>query len=73
MQIYNEKPLFKRTEKEMLEMMEFNYKWGLLADRIANAGDCVKCEACEEACTQHLNIIERLEEIDAWEQKIQNS
>jgi predicted aldo/keto reductase-like oxidoreductase len=73
MQIYNEKPLFKRTEKEMLEKIEFNYKWGLLADRLADAGDCVKCEACEEACTQHLNIIERLEEIDAWEQKVQSS
>ncbi|MDT8300780.1 MAG: aldo/keto reductase [Sedimentisphaerales bacterium] len=73
MQIYNEKPLFKRTEKEMIEKIEFNYKWGLLADRLANAGDCVKCEACEEACTQHLNIIERLEEIDAWEKKTQSS
>ena len=73
MQIYNEKPLFKRTEKEMLEKIDFNYKWGLLADRLADAGDCVKCEACEDACTQHLNIIERLEEIDAWEQKTQIS
>lgn len=73
MQIYNEKPLFKRTKKEMLEKIVFNYKWGLLADRLADAGDCVKCDACEHACTQHLNIIERLEEIDAWEQMAQFS
>jgi predicted aldo/keto reductase-like oxidoreductase len=73
MQIYNEKPLFKRTEKEMLEKIVFNHKWGLLADRLADAGDCVECDACEHACTQHLNIIERLKEIDAWEQLAQFS
>ena len=67
MQIYNEKPLFKRTPKEMMEKIEFNYKWGLLADRLADAGACTECAACEQACTQHLNIIDRLKEIAAWE------
>jgi uncharacterized protein len=66
MQAYNEKPLFGRTDKEMVERMKF-YHWNLLSDRLANAGDCTECAACEEACTQHLNIRERLKEIDAWE------
>ncbi|MFC1635395.1 hypothetical protein ACFL5Z_11180 [Planctomycetota bacterium] len=43
------------------------YHWSLLADRVANAGDCNKCATCEEVCTQHLNIVERLKELDAWE------
>ena len=63
---YNEKPLFNRTDKEMVNKMKA-YHWNLLSGRVANAGDCIECAACEEACTQHLNIIERLKEIDAWE------
>jgi len=66
MQAYNEKPLFHRTEREMLGRMRF-YHWNLLSDRVANAGDCTECAACEEACTQHLNIRDRLKEIDVWE------
>ena len=65
MQIYNEKPLFKRTDREMVEKIAGHYRWGLLVDRPANAGDCIECGACEEACTQHLNIIERLKHMDA--------
>lgn len=70
MQVYNEKPLFNLTEKEMLEKMTFSHTWGLLADRAADAGDCTECAACEEACTQHLNIIQRLKEMDAWEKTL---
>ncbi len=66
MQAYNEKPLFNRTDREMLQRME-SYRWSILADRLANAGDCIECAACEEVCTQHLNIMERLKEIDGWE------
>ncbi|MFC1795156.1 aldo/keto reductase [Planctomycetota bacterium] len=73
MQIYNEKLLFKQTQKEMLEKIEFNYKWGLLADRLANAGACTECAACEQACTQHLNIIDRLKEISAWEKTLKKT
>jgi len=69
MQIYNEKPLFRRTEREMREKIEDNCRWGLLMDRLADAGDCVECSACEEACTQHLDIMARLREIDGWEKK----
>jgi predicted aldo/keto reductase-like oxidoreductase len=70
MQVYNEKPLFNRTKKEMLEKIKSNYTWGLLVDRAADAGACIECIACEEACTQHLNIIERLKEIDVWEKTL---
>ena len=66
MQAYNEKPLFNRNDKEMVNRIRA-YHWNLLSGRVANAGDCIECAACEEACTQHLNIIERLKEIDAWE------
>ena len=70
MQIYNEKLLFKRTDKELKENLEGNYRWGLLVDRQAEARDCVACAACEQACTQHLNVIERLQEIAVWEKKL---
>ena len=70
MQIYNEKPLLDRTDKQMRETIDGNYRWGLLVDSPAQAGDCVECAACEQACTQHLNIIERLKEIAAWERKL---
>ncbi|UCD51263.1 MAG: aldo/keto reductase [Phycisphaerales bacterium] len=70
MQVYNEKPLFGRSKMEMVMKIGSNYQWGLLVDRRANAGDCIECGQCEEACTQHLNIIERLKEIDAWERML---
>ena len=27
---------------------------------------CTECGVCEEKCTQHINIIERLKEISSW-------
>jgi predicted aldo/keto reductase-like oxidoreductase len=39
--------------------------WGLSN---ADAGKCTACGICESKCTQHLNIIERLEEIKTWEE-----
>ncbi len=36
------------------------YHWGLAP---TDAEECTSCGACEKACTQHLPIIERLEEI----------
>jgi predicted aldo/keto reductase-like oxidoreductase len=66
MQAYNEKPLFNRSDEEMLRKIEL-YRWSLLADRLVNARECIECGACEEVCTQHLNIIERLKEIAVWE------
>jgi len=73
MQVYNEKALFNLTEKRMLEKVKFNHEWGLLADRAADAGNCIECAACEEACTQHLNIIERLREMDTWEKTLKKN
>lgn len=70
MQVYNDKALFKRSEKQMLDKLKEERIWGMLVDRVADAGDCFECAACEEACTQHLNIVERLKEIDAWEKSL---
>ena len=67
MQYYNLKPLFGRTDEQMIKGLADQHEWQLLADRKASAGDCIECGACEEACTQHLNIIERLGELARWE------
>ncbi|MBE0534738.1 MAG: aldo/keto reductase [Phycisphaerae bacterium] len=67
MQVYNEKLFLNLDDKAMLAKMKFNHDWGLLVDRCADSGYCVECGACENVCTQHLNIMERLKEIAAWE------
>jgi len=67
MQFYNEKQLFGASDEDMREKVAFQHNWGLLVDRKAEAKDCTECGRCEEACTQHLNIIERLKEIARWE------
>ena len=70
MQAYNEKLIVGLDDKAMVEKMKFNHEWGLLVDRVAEAGECVKCGACEEVCTQHLDIMARLEEIEDWEKQL---
>lgn len=70
MQYYNDKTIRKKTDKQMVDYLKHHYEWGILVDRKANAADCTQCGQCEEACTQHLNIIERLEEIAEWEEKL---
>jgi len=70
MQVYNEKILSDLSEKEMLDKIKFNHVWGLLADCEANADDCIVCGECEQACTQHLNIVERLAQLRKWEKKV---
>ena len=67
MQYYNEKQVFGRTDEAMLKNLGFQHDWGLLVGRIASAGDCLECAECEEACTQHLPIIERMSQIARWE------
>jgi predicted aldo/keto reductase-like oxidoreductase len=67
MQYYNEKLLLNKTEAEMVKQLGFHQNWGLVANRKANAADCVQCGRCEMACTQHLDIINRLEQIAKWE------
>ena len=69
MQFYNKKILFGKTEAEMINDIDGQHHWGILVERPASADACSKCGRCEEACTQHLNIIERLREIAQWEKK----
>jgi predicted aldo/keto reductase-like oxidoreductase len=67
MQYYNDKLLAGRTDAEMAKELDIQKQWGPLADRRAEAKDCTKCGRCELACTQHLDIIKRLETIAEWE------
>lgn len=70
MQVYNDRFIRKKTDKEMIDYLSHHYTWGILVDRKASASDCSKCHECETACTQHLNIIERLEQIAEWEERL---
>jgi hypothetical protein len=54
----------------MVEIMKFHHEWGLLVDCKAGAGECEQCGECEQACTQHLDIMDRLDRIDKWEKQI---
>lgn len=70
MQFYNEKQMFNRPDEAMIKNIKSNREWGVLAARKADAKDCIACGKCEEACTQHLPIIERLKEVSRWESQI---
>ena len=67
MQCYNERQLFGKGEEEMLEHLDWAQQWGYLVGQQARAEDCLECGQCEEACTQHLNIMGRLKELARWE------
>ena len=67
MQFYNNKLLRNKTDLEMVKDLGFDHQWGVTADRKANAADCIRCGRCEMACTQHLDIVRRLETIAGWE------
>jgi predicted aldo/keto reductase-like oxidoreductase len=67
MQYYNKKQIFGADDEAMIRALGFEHDWGLLATRQADADACIACGQCEEACTQHLNIVERLREIAGWE------
>ncbi len=54
MDAYNEKILGKSIDSRL------KYHWNIPASK---AGDCAACGVCEQKCTQHLPIIERLAEI----------
>ena len=62
MQIYNDKVLFKVSEKYFADRLKFHYSWGLLAEDLPRSNECIACGKCEDACTQHLPIIKRLKE-----------
>jgi predicted aldo/keto reductase-like oxidoreductase len=67
MQFYNDKVLAGKSDVEMAKELEIQKKWGMLVDRHADAKDCIECGRCEMACTQHLDIMRRLETIANWE------
>ncbi len=67
MQVYNSKVLFSKTDAQMKKSLPFEHGFGLLVGRRADADACIECGVCEEACTQHLEIVDRLKEFAAWE------
>ena len=73
MQYYNEKLLLNKSEEEMVKQLDFHQNWGLAANRKANAADCTQCGRCEMACTQHLDIINRMGTIEKWEKSLKKS
>jgi predicted aldo/keto reductase-like oxidoreductase len=59
MDAYNQKLLAKSGgNAAMADRLRMH--WGISPRR---AADCVACGLCETACTQHLNIVERLKTI----------
>jgi predicted aldo/keto reductase-like oxidoreductase len=62
MDVYNQKILVG-TDAAMADRLKWH--WSMSPDVAAN---CLQCGQCEEACTQHLPIIKRLEDIAALAQ-----
>ncbi|MDR3019950.1 MAG: aldo/keto reductase [Treponema sp.] len=58
MDTYNQKLLNKKSKDPIGERLMWH--WSL---ERSGAGKCTACGICEAACTQHINIIERLKEI----------
>ena len=59
MDAYNQKLLDKNADPSIIKT-RLNMFWGIDAKK---AGECNSCGLCEKACTQHINIIQRLKEI----------
>ncbi len=66
MQVYNDHHLFGKSDEEMTKQMVFENSWGRLVGREGDYEKCVECGICEEECTQHLPIIQRLKEFSKW-------
>lgn len=66
MQIYNDRLMFGADDAAMRNTLSFSQDWGLIAHQTGRAADCVECGICEEKCTQHLPIIERLSHLAEW-------
>lgn len=71
MQVYNEKQVFGKDDEAMIKDLKFQFEWGLLVGAQAHAIECTECAECEEACTQHLPIMERLRDLAAWEEEME--
>jgi predicted aldo/keto reductase-like oxidoreductase len=69
MQFYNLKQLFGTSDEEMTSKVKEQHDWQLLVGSEATASECTECGLCEEKCTQHLDIIERLKQIAEWEEQ----
>lgn len=69
MQYYNETILAQKSEQEMTAGLDFEHKFGILAHSKTRSEECVRCGRCELACTQHLDIVSRLERLIEWEGK----
>jgi hypothetical protein len=70
MMFYNRKQVFGASDAEMIEALPGERRWQTLASRRADASACTACGRCEKACTQKIDIIDRLAEIARWEEKI---
>jgi predicted aldo/keto reductase-like oxidoreductase len=55
------------STKGMTRALNTNYDWGILHGHVGAAARRVGCGQCEEKCTQHIRIPERLREIAAWD------
>jgi predicted aldo/keto reductase-like oxidoreductase len=58
MDAYNQKLLDKTSDNAIADRL----KWHWSLDK-SGAAKCTSCGLCEQTCTQHINIIERLKEI----------
>ena len=70
MMYYNNKVMFGASDEDMKKTLGFELSWGTMADAVGHAGDCIECGRCEQRCTQHLDIMERLREIGSWERQL---
>jgi predicted aldo/keto reductase-like oxidoreductase len=70
MQYYNQRQMFGSCDDDMVNQLRHDLSWGILVGRQADASACVECRQCEEACTQRLNIVDRLAQISEWEKKV---
>ena len=63
MEIYNHYQL-TGSVKETKQKSKWYHLWGPILGDDERPSDCTECLACEEACTQFLNITERLKWLD---------
>lgn len=64
MAAYDQKKLYGQ---ERAVMIQLKWHWNL---PVSEAEKCIGCGICEEACTQHLAIIERLKEISEISKRV---
>jgi len=68
MQCYNEHAVFGKSDAQMVAALPFMREYGMLAGSRAAAAACIECGQCQQDCTQHLPIVERLRQFAVWEQ-----